>query len=84
MDQYDRHPQAAVEAAEWVLRLQHQKVTHSDRAEYLQWLRKSPLHVAEMLRLSGVYRKLADFPSWKEIAPLELPLEAAPVPVHAS
>jgi transmembrane sensor len=79
MDQDDRHPRAAVEAAEWVLRLQHQNVARSERAEYLQWLRKSPLHVAEMLRLSEVNSELAAFPLWKEIDPFDAPSAVAPI-----
>jgi transmembrane sensor len=79
MDQDDRHSPAAMEAAEWVLRLRHQKVTRSECAEYLQWLRQSPLHVAEMLRLSEVHCELADFPFWKEIDPLAAPAATAPV-----
>jgi ferric-dicitrate binding protein FerR (iron transport regulator) len=45
-----------------MLRVQDPKVTRSERGEYVQWLRESPLHVAEMLRASHVHGELADFP----------------------
>jgi transmembrane sensor len=72
MDHRDRRHRAALEAAEWVLRLQDQTVTRSERARYVQWLRESPLHVAEMLRVSHVHSELADFPYWSKIAPLDV------------
>lgn len=79
MDHRNRRHRAALEAAEWVLRLQDQKVTRSERAEYVQWLRESQLHVAEMLRVSHVHGELAEFPYWNEIAPLDVSSAAASV-----
>lgn len=37
----DRRVRAALEAAEWVLRLQDPRVTRSEPAEYVQWFRES-------------------------------------------
>jgi transmembrane sensor len=71
MDHRDRRARAAQEAAEWVLRFQDQNMTRSERAEYVQWLRESPLNVAEMLRVSHVHGELANFPHWNEVAPLD-------------
>lgn len=71
MDHRDRRACAAQEAAEWVLRFQDQNMTRAERAEYVQWLRESPLNVAEMLRASYVHGELASFPHWNEIAPLD-------------
>lgn len=71
MDYRDRRHRAALEAAEWVMRLHDPKVTRSERAEFVQWLRESPLHVAEMLRVSPIHGELAAFPYWSEIAPLD-------------
>jgi transmembrane sensor len=80
MDQRERRHRAAVEAAaEWVLRLQDQNMTRSERLEYVRWLRESPLHVAEMLRASHVHGELADFPYWSEIAPLDVASAGASV-----
>jgi transmembrane sensor len=79
MDHRDRRHRAALEAAEWMLRLQDPEVTRSERAECVQWLRESPLHVAEMLRVSHVHGELADFPYWNEIAPLDVASAGATV-----
>jgi transmembrane sensor len=78
-DHNARRHRAALEAAEWMLRLQDPKVTRSERAEYVEWLRESPLHVAEMLRVSHVHTELSDFPFWSEIAPLEVASPGASV-----
>lgn len=72
MDQSERRERAAQEAAEWMLRLQDQNTTRAWRAEYVQWLRESPLHVAEMLRISHVHGALASFPHWQEIKPADV------------
>jgi len=72
MDQSERREHAAQEAAEWMLRLQDQNTTRAQRAEYVRWLRESPLHVAEMLRITHVHSALAHFPYWNEIAPLDV------------
>jgi transmembrane sensor len=79
MDHRDRRHRVALEAAEWMLRLQDPKVTRSERAECVQWLQESPLHVAEMLRVSHVHGELADFPYWNEIAPLDVASAGATV-----
>jgi transmembrane sensor len=72
MDQSERRERAAQEAAEWMLRLQDQNITRAQRTEYVRWLRESPLHVAEMLRITHVHSALARFPHWNEIAPLDV------------
>ena len=69
MDHRDRRHRATLEASEWMLRLQDPNVSRPERAEYVRWLRESPLHVAEMLRASHVHGELTDFPYWNEIAP---------------
>ena len=72
MDQSERRERAAQEAAEWMLRLQDQNITRAQRSEYVRWLRESPLHVAEMLRITHVHSALTNFPHWNEIAPLDV------------
>lgn len=71
MDHRHRERQLAAEsAAEWMVRLQDPKLSRSERIEYVRWLRRSPLHVAQMLRVSHLQHELTDFPYWNEIAPL--------------
>jgi transmembrane sensor len=72
MDQNERRERAAQEAAEWLLRLQDQNITRAQRAEYVRWLRESPLHVSEMLRITHVHSALATFPHWNEITPVDV------------
>ncbi len=69
MDTHERRYRAAEEAAEWLLRLQSEGMSRSERTKYVQWLRESPLHVGEMLRVSRVHAQLSEFPGWKSIPP---------------
>jgi transmembrane sensor len=54
MNANERRKRAAVEAAEWLARLQDE-VTCLTREQYVDWLRESPLHVAEMLRVGQIH-----------------------------
>jgi len=63
----ERRERAAQEAAEWLLRLTEGEMGRSERLEYVAWLRESPLHVAEMLRVAGVHRRLTEFDGWGEV-----------------
>ena len=71
MDATERRDRAAEEAAEWMLRLESEDMTRSERTQYVQWLRESPLHVAEMLRVGQVHKRLAEFPDWKAMPATE-------------
>src|SRR6185436_17581751 len=53
------------QAAEWLLRWHCGDLSIADRYEYLQWLKTSPVHIAEMLRMCRVY-------SWLDSAKLKL------------
>ena len=63
MDASDRRRRAAEEAAEWWVRLQSD-VSRAEREQYVDWLRESSLHVAEMLRIVQVHGALAQFERW--------------------
>ncbi len=62
---------AAEQAAEWLVALQSDKPSARERGEFVDWLRESPLHVAEMLRLSRVDQSLGDYTKWHEIEAAE-------------
>jgi ferric-dicitrate binding protein FerR (iron transport regulator) len=49
---------AALEAADWFVRLDDRCMSRHDRARYLAWLKQSPVHVAETLRLMRIRRSL--------------------------
>jgi len=53
------------QAAEWLLRWHCGDVSIAERYEYLQWLKTSPVHIAEMLRMCRLY-------SWLENTKLKL------------
>lgn len=48
----------SAEAAEWFVRLKDKDLSAAERQRYLQWLRLSPAHIAEMLRISRLYGAL--------------------------
>ncbi len=53
-----------VQAAEWLLRWHSGELSLAERFEYLQWLKSSPVHIAETLRMCRVY-------SWLESTRLQ-------------
>jgi transmembrane sensor len=67
MNLRERRERVALEAAEWVLRMTSGEMDRSARLEYVAWLRESPLHVAEMLRVAGTHKRLAEFDGWSEL-----------------
>src|SRR5579862_5732509 len=66
MDANDRRERIAEEAAEWWVTLQGE-VTRAQREQYIDWLRESGLHVAEMLRVAQVHGALKQFQRWSKI-----------------
>jgi transmembrane sensor len=66
MDASDRRRRAAEEAAEWWVRLE-EHVSSAEREQYVDWLRESPVHVAEMLRIVQVHGALAQFERWTNL-----------------
>jgi transmembrane sensor len=68
MDASERRKRAAQEAAEWWVKLQGE-VPRSEREQYVDWLRESSVHVAEMLRVAQVHGALAQFERWSQLPP---------------
>ena len=67
MDVSDQRTKTKEEAAAWLLRLESGSATRPEREAFVDWLRESPLHVAEMLRLTNVHDALASFGGWNEV-----------------
>jgi transmembrane sensor len=70
MDANERRDRATQEAARWWAVLGNRppaEVSESDRREFTIWLRESPLHIAEILRITQVDDTLRFFDSWEEI-----------------
>jgi transmembrane sensor len=68
MDASDRRRRASEEAAAWWVRLQSEAPDRAEREEFVDWLRESAVHVAEMLRVAKVHDALERFQGWAEIA----------------
>lgn len=60
----ERRSRVSEEAGEWLLRLQEGDMSREQRGELVDWLRESPLHVAEMLRIASVHGALEQFERW--------------------
>lgn len=67
MDANERRRQAAEEAAEWRIKLESPDVARADREAFVDWLRESALHVAEMLRVAQVHSALGQFNRWADM-----------------
>jgi transmembrane sensor len=63
--------QAAQEAAEWLVRLQSNDTSHGDREAFVDWLRESPVHIAEMIRIGRIHGALAEFQNWIAVPPMD-------------
>jgi transmembrane sensor len=66
-DRIDEYPPMSIpeQAAEWLLRWHCGDLSIAERFEYLQWLKTSPVHIAETLRMCRLY-------SWLENTKLKL------------
>jgi transmembrane sensor len=89
MDASDRRRRASEEAAAWWVRFRAGDIERAEREEFVDWLRESAMHVAEMLRIAKLTNALDEFQSWLKIntdgpdhddgSIIELPLREAPV-----
>lgn len=66
MDASDRRKRIETEATEWWLVLQGQP-SRGDREGFVDWLRESSLHVAEMLRIAQLHGALEQFDRWAQL-----------------
>jgi transmembrane sensor len=57
---------AARAAAEWLVILSDSECTHDEREEFVEWLRRSNLHVEEFLRIGQLTQELAASKSWPQ------------------
>lgn len=67
MEEREQRIRVAEEAARWWVAMQDNP-SRAERIAYVAWLRESPLHVAEMLRLCQLYVKLGRFSGWASIS----------------
>ena len=67
----ERQRAAAHQAAQWLVTLQAGELPRQQNVEFVDWLRESPLHVAEMLHACRLHRDLAAFDRWNRVAAFE-------------
>jgi len=68
MDVNERRGRAGQEAAEWWVLLDSEDMPLQRRAEFVDWLRESSLHVEEILRVAQVHGALERFQGWQRVA----------------
>ena len=68
MDATERRKRAAGEAADWFARLQAGDMERAEREQFVEWLRESHVHVAEMLRVAQIHGALERFQRWVHIS----------------
>lgn len=54
-DKNDERARISERAADWYIRLRDEHLSVIDRKSYVQWLKQSPAHVAEMLRMEQLH-----------------------------
>lgn len=54
----DEQARISERAAEWYIRLRDENLSKIDRQRYLLWLKQSPTHIAEILRMEGLHHSL--------------------------
>ena len=69
--QIESRRRIADQAAFWLLTLQSDILSTTQRAEFVDWLRASPLHISELLWACQVQRNLAAWKGWRHVAPLD-------------
>jgi transmembrane sensor len=68
MDPTERRNRAGGEAADWFARLQAGNMERAEREQFVEWLRESHVHVAEMLRVAQIHGALERFQRWVHIS----------------
>lgn len=68
MDATERRKRAGSEAADWFARLQAGNMERAEREQFVEWLRESHVHVAEMLRVAQIQGALERFQRWVRIS----------------
>ncbi len=68
MDANERRGRAAAEAAEWWVRFESGELSRAEREEFVDWLRESATHVAEMIRMAEVHGGLERFNDWQRVS----------------
>jgi transmembrane sensor len=79
MDVNERRRMAGTQAVEWWDRLHNDQLSLGVKQQYVEWLRETPLHVAEMLRVEKLHHELLHFENWVAISGEESIGDESPV-----
>ena len=71
----ERRRAVATQAAQWLVTMQAGELSRQQSVEFVDWLRESPLHVAEMLHACRLHRDLSTFDRWHRIAAFDCETE---------
>jgi transmembrane sensor len=69
--QIESRRRIAEQAALWLLTLQSEVLSEAERAEFVDWLRASPLHISELLWACQVQRNLSAWKGWEQVERLD-------------
>lgn len=67
-----RH-QTICQAADWFIRMQAGEISGVEQARYWKWLRRSPAHIAETLRISRLRTELMHLRAFDDSSLVQLP-----------
>lgn len=62
----ERRRAATEQAGAWLVEMRSGRLSAGERGEFVDWLRESPVHIMEMLRVSQVDHALETFTGWSE------------------
>ncbi len=87
MDANERRARVTQEAAQWWSRFgvdRKAQVSRGDREQFTQWLRESPTHVAELLRIAKLHDELGRFGQWDELDAADVGEASNVIPLRPS
>jgi transmembrane sensor len=67
----ERRARAAEDAATWLIHMESSAMSDKERAKFADWIRESPMHVAEMLRAGLIHQALTNFARRGLIEPID-------------
>lgn len=70
MEETPPNMQTVEEATEWMLAFEEGEVDETRRSAFVAWLRASPAHIDEFMRLSALHQELSLAPHWHEVEQL--------------
>lgn len=68
------------EATRWLVVLQSRELSVEERGQFVDWLRESPTHIAELMQMGDLDARLGRLPLWRTSEPMDdLPSNIVPL-----